>query len=124
MVRLVHSELILRFLGVVDLLVRVLHNLIYLNLVPNRGRRLRALHIADLHTLVLVDVVFAASGGSATRIGVDRTHSLVGGLADLASILHIGELCVALDILDLFSLLNVDSAAFAFLERALGIYRS
>ena len=75
-----------------------------------------ALHVVDVHTLVLMNVVFAASGCSAAGVRVDRANSLVSGLANLSSILHVRELSIALYVLNLLPLLNVDSTAFALLE--------
>jgi len=75
---LIHGVLVLVLLAHV-LGVGVLHYFIHRNLVPYTWWRLLALQVADQRVLVLllVDIVLASSRGSAARVRVDASHSVI-----------------------------------------------
>lgn len=62
MIGLVHSELVLVFLGILALLDRVLQNLVHLDFVADTGWRLRILDVVDIELLLIgMNVVLAAT---------------------------------------------------------------
>lgn len=80
MVRLVHCELIRIFLEVYILSFGdgIFHYLVHLHFVSYAWRRLRILHLVDImHLVVLMNIVFASTGGCTSRIGVNATYAIV-----------------------------------------------